>query len=237
MKTYPSLVATTLSTVGTAATALGLALSSVSASALVIGDSNPHSFWWSFTGGAHTLMGDGSLQVTGFNSSSLTVLVELHNKTVTTDTAGKDARLVAFGFGIDPNATSVTFNDLPDGGMLNASLSSIPSLASIEVCAFGGPNCSGGGNGGIFGDGTATSFHRDVFSLILAGTWGSSVTIDPVGFKYQTPGGSYEFTTRNWATNTTGQLLPNEIPEPSSTALVLLGLALAGANFNSRRKI
>ncbi len=56
----------------------------------------------------------------------------------------------------------------------------IPSLAKIEVCAFGGNNCAGGGNGGIYGAGGS-----DTFSILLGGTWGTSVDIAPIGFKYQ----------------------------------------------------
>ena len=107
------------------------------------------------------------MAVTLFNTSALTT-----------------QRLTAWGFGIDPNATSVSFGDAQgaDGGMVNASLSAIPSLSLIEVCAFGGVNCPGGANGGILGGA------NDSFSLTLTGTWGASVGLDPIGVKYQTAG-------------------------------------------------
>src|SRR5687768_6335917 len=152
--------------------------------AVLVTDSTPYNFSWSYiSSGAGTLSGNGTLTVSGFNSSSLTVGVTLNNQS-----SPASDRLTSFGFGIDPNATGVSFSDVADGGLINSSLSQIPSLASIEVCAYGGPNCSGGGNGGILGGGS------DSFSLILAGTWGSSVNIDPIGFKYQTGAGAYEFT-------------------------------------------
>ncbi len=79
-------------------------------------------------------------------------------------------------------------------------------------------NCSGGGNGGILGGGS------DAFTVGLLGTWGSSVEIDPIGFKYQTGSGSFEFTTGNGGS----------VPEPGALALFLLGLV--GMTVWPRRK-
>jgi len=198
--------------------AIALASASFAASAITIssGVNNPYNFTWAFNSGAGSLSGSGSLTLSGFNSSALTVNVSLSNSS-----ALASNRLTSFGFGIDPNATGVTFVDANDGGLIDASMSSIPSLASVEVCAFGGPNCSGGANGGING-GAA-----DSFALVLKGIWGSSVNIEPIGFKYQTGIGSFEFTTTSSSGN---------VPEPGTGTMALLGLALLGAGFGMRRK-
>jgi hypothetical protein len=178
--------------------------------AVLITDSTPYAFSWSYdSSGAGTLSGNGTLTVSGFNSSSLTVGVSLTNSSSPTSD-----RLTSFGFGIDPNATGVSFTDSADGGLINVSLAQIPSLASIEVCAFGGPNCSGGGNGGIWGGSS------DSFGVILAGTWGGSVNIDPIGFKYQTGAGSYEFTVPPPPTTS--------VPEPGTLGLLAFGAGLMG---------
>jgi hypothetical protein len=57
----------------------------------------------------------------------------------------------------------------------------------------------------------------------LAGTWGTSVTIDPIGFKYQTGTGSYEFTTTTSSTGSTSS--SGNVPEPGTLGLLGLGYA------------
>jgi hypothetical protein len=116
--------------------------------------------------------------------------------------------------------TSVTFIDPGDStGMINASLSSIQNLPDIEVCAFGGPNCSGGGSGGILPGAS------DTFAVALAkgSIWASTsaVSVSPLGFKYQTGIGSFEFS-GSGASLITGR---SDVPEPGSMALIGLGLA------------
>ena len=174
-----------------------LAAFSVPSHAVVISDSTLQNFSWSFatpTNPSRNLTGFGTLTVSGFNSNSLTLAFTLNNTAPTLGQGGD--RLTAFGFGINPNATGISFFDPQgaDGGMVGAALDNIPSLATIEVCAFGGNNCPGGSNDGIFAGSS------DAFSIILTGTWGSSVDVAPIGFKYQTGTGSYEFTTTTSST-------------------------------------
>jgi hypothetical protein len=209
---------------GLAMLTAALATFGASSHALLVSGSsgNPLNFSWSFSSAAGLLTGSGSMTLAGFNSSSLTVAVSLSNTS-----ALSSNRLTSFGFGIDPNATGASFIDSADGGLVNASMSSIPSLASIEVCAFGGPNCSGGGSGGILGGSS------DSFSISLSGTWGSSVNIDPIGFKYQTGAGSFEFTT---ASSSSSSSSSGNVPEPASSALAGLGLGLLGLGFYLRRR-
>jgi hypothetical protein len=206
--------------------ALGCALASGDASAFFVdsaGDSL--NFSWSYAGGGYNLTGAGTMTATALSAGSLTLQVLLTNNT--TAASGIDARVTAFGLGIDPDASGVTFSDANDGGMIDASLDSIPSLKTIEVCAFGGPNCSGGGNGGIFANGAS-----DLFSLTITGTFANGVTIDPLGYKYQTDVGSFEFSCST--TSTTGQCRGGRtVPEPGS--LALLG-AIAAAYVTTRRR-
>jgi hypothetical protein len=208
--------------------ALGLALASSPASAFFIDNAGDSlNFSWSYAGGGYNVTGAGTMTATALSSGSLTLQISLTNTTVAPN--ANDARLTAFGLGIDPDATGVTFSDASDGGMINASLDNIPSLKTIEVCAFGGPNCSGGGNGGIFANGAS-----DTFSLTITGAFANGATIDPLGYKYQTDDASpYEFSCST--TSTTGQCGGGRtVPEPGS--LALLGVtAVACATIRRRR--
>ena len=169
------------------------------------------------------LTGSGTMAIAGFNTSQLTLTITLNN---TSDIGGQGGeRLTSFGFGIDPNATSVSFSDTADSGLIGAGWASgaLPAnVQGVEVCAIGGQNCSGGGNGGIFAN---TS---DTFQIMLGGNWGSSVNIDPIGFKYQTGYGSFEFPSGGGG--------GGSLPEPSSIALIGLGLAALGIAVYQRRR-
>lgn len=183
------------------------------------GTNDPLNFDWSYDTGTSLLTGSGSMTVSGFNTSLLSVLVTLNNTSSIGGQGGE--RLTSFGFGIDPNATSVGFVDPFDStGMINAVLGqNFPGIQGIDVCAIGGKTCAGGSNGGVF---AGTS---DTFLVLLGGNWGSSVNIDPIGLKYQTGYGSFEFTTGT-----------HSVPEPASASLVGLGFGMLALGVARRRK-
>ena len=209
---------------GCVAIVLGVFLSG-SAGALIINTlNNPTAFTISSNvGGGSVLTATGSVTVTsGFNSSALVLHVILNNASTLNGvpyTLADNVRLTGWGFGVDPNATGVAFSDVADGGLIDATLDSLPSLSGIEVCAWGGNNCSGGANGGI------QAGSLDTFDLILAGFWGTSVNFDPLGVKFQTGSGSFEFACTGSCTG--GGVPPAEVllvPEPQTLALIGLGL-------------
>lgn len=215
---------------GLAAVTAALATFGASSHAVLISSStnNPYSFSWSYNTGSSLLTGTGLLTLSGFNSSVLSVNVTLNNTSLIGGQGGE--RLVGFAFGIDPNATSIGFSDANDGGLWNATWASgalASNVPGVEICAYGGVNCSGGSNGGIY---AGTS---DNFTILLGGTWGSSINIDPIGLRYQTGYGSYTFAAGSSSSSggTSGQ-----IPEPASSALAGLGLGLLGLGFYRRRK-
>lgn len=212
--------------------ALALALAGP-VQAYVITQGSSVNFSWSAAGGGFDLAGNGSItaaglsQPSGGDPGSLRLNVMLTNTTANAGTDGKDARLTAWGFGIDPDATQVTFSDSADStGMVGADLSDLPSLKLIEVCAFGGNNCNGGADGGIYGGGRS-----DYFTLLIEGPFGSTVNLNPFGFKYQTSNGSFEFACDTSAA--AGQLQcdtsrpPTSVSEPGMLAL-FAAVAMAG---------
>ncbi len=179
---------------------------------------SPLNFSWSFASGTDLFTGSGSMTLSGFNSSALTVAVSLNN---TSDPALKP--LTSFGFGIDPDATVVAFTDVDDGGMVGADLDNLPGLAMIEVCAFGGANCAGGGSGGLLGGAS------DLFTIVLGGTWGDSVEIDPIGLRYKSA---------NFEISPVGPRIsaPTAVPEPGTSALAMAGLGLIALGLAKPRK-
>lgn len=213
-----------------AAVTAALATFGASSHAVLVGagGTNPLNFSWNFNTGTSILDGVGTMTISGFNSSTLSVTISLTNNASIGGQGGE--RLTSFGFGIDPNATSVGFSDASDGGMTSAVLGqNFPGIQGIDICAIGGSTCAGGGNGGIF---AGTS---DTFTILLGGNWGSSVNIDPIGIKYQTGYGSFEFTTSSSSSSSSGGT-SGQIPEPASSALAGLGLGLLGLGFYRRRK-
>lgn len=207
------------SLIGSALAAAVLAFSSSAGAAIISSSDNTYDFSWNYFTGSHNLTGSGTLVVTGFNSSELSIAVTLTN-TAPVGGRGGD-RLTAFGFGIGPNATSLAFQDNADGGFTSGGLIRNGALSSnvpgVEICAWGGPNCSGGGNGGIYAG------FSDTFSFLLGGSWGDSVNIDPIGLRYQTGNGSFTFSAGNG------------VPVPEPGALTLLGLGLLGLAAVRRR--
>jgi len=117
--------------------------------------------------------------------------------------------------------------------MVGAALGSIPSQSAIEVCAFG-KNCSSGANFGVLANGS------DSFELDMTGAFTgiSSITLDLLGVKWQTNNGSFEFSCADCGSSSGGSESSSggtPVPEPRSSALVLLGLGLLGATFGWRR--
>lgn len=196
------------------------------------GSNNPLSFSWSYNTGLSVLSGSGVMTVTGFNSSMLTASV-----TLTNTSSLSSNKLIAFGFGIDPNATAVGFSDSDDGGMVGASVSQGTNLGSgiiVEVCVWAASSCQGDTSNGIAGAGGT-----DSFAINMAGTWGHSALIESLAFKYHTGSGPHAFTSTMTGPPTSGggsSGSSGSAPEPGTAALALLGFGLLRAGHALRRK-
>lgn len=207
--------------------------------------------------GGYNLISTGTVTVLLIDATHLNLSVTLNNVSTNDDGSAISAanannvRLAVWGFAITPDVTAVSFVDVADNGMIGAALGNIPSQKAIEVCAFG-HSCSSGANLGILANAS------DTFELDMLGTFGvgSSISLDLLGVKWQTDQGSFEFScsdcgvststsstssstsgsTSSTTSSTGGTGTSGQVPEPSSSALALLGLAMLGATFLKRRR-
>ena len=180
-------------------------------------------------GGGILLTATGSVTITaGLGTDALDLQVILNNDSTLNGqpyTPTDGVTLIGWGFGVDPDMTDVTFTNGSGSGMIDATPNeSLPGLTGIEVCAWGGNGCSGNLPGGILaGD-------SQMFSLVLAGTWGSSVTFDPIGARFRMGENFFSL-------QCTGECLaPAAVPEPETVALVAIALLMMGWTVARKRR-
>jgi len=201
------------------------------ASAVVINTMNtPVAFTISEdVGGGIVLTATGSVTITaGLGTDALDLQVILNNDSTLNGqpyTPTDGVTLIGWGFGVDPDMTDVTFTNGSGSGMIDATPNeSLPGLTGIEVCAWGGNGCSGNLPGGILAGNSQT------FSLVLAGTWGSSVTFDPIGARFRMGENFFSL-------QCTGECLaPAAVPEPETVALVAIALLMMGWTVARKRR-
>src|SRR3990172_4066426 len=97
-----------------------------------------------------------------------------------TTSAGIQARLTSFGFGLTPDFSS--YSTAVNGQVYSWGFSNFPGFQTVDVCGFAGQNCAGGSNQGL-GEGQST-VSGDIMSIHFTGGFGSGVIFSPIPAKF-----------------------------------------------------
>lgn len=176
-----------------------------------VGDTGPLPF---------DLIGHSTWTISNFSSNGFDLSINMKNDTVVAPTYDpKDARITAFGFNINPDMTISNFQN-GNAFIDYAVNTTFPSFSTIDMCIFGGNNCAGGSNGGLYaGSSDLVSFRLD-FPESTVNV--SSFILNTFGAKWQTAWGSFE--PEGCVGNNCTPPTPS--PEPESVFLIISGLGL-----------
>jgi hypothetical protein len=165
---------------------------------------------------------------TFLSGNQVAFILDVTNTTSNSGTGSySDARLTSLGWDTSPVATAVADSTSVFASVTNQSITS----DHVDVCFFSGPNCSGGGNGGLeaanlaglHGDPSTTG---DFLVILTFGAIVPPLDFDKFFGKFQTSAGSVEgFSTT---------VPPNPVPEPAT--LALFGAGLIGLVVLRRRR-
>jgi hypothetical protein len=190
-----------------------------SATTIFVDGNTSFSVNWLLTSTNPDLAGSALFTISNWTDQAFKLTVSnIANSTATTPNI--NARLVSFGFGLSPDATS--FTSIVNGATFAFGFSNFPAFQTVDVCAFAGNNCAGGGNGGLSPGQTSS----DILSMLISGNFADGVTFSPVAVKFQTAVGSFEFD---------GGTPNTPVPEPAS--LLLFGSGLVAVGYKARRML
>jgi hypothetical protein len=204
-----------------------MAPAAASAGSITLNGNGAFTVQWLETSTTPDVSGTANFVVTDFTASGFDLAItQVSNTTPTTPDI--NARLVSFGFGLSPDATSFT-NEV-NGAIFSWGFSNFPGFGTVEVCGFSGSNCAGGGGVGL--DQGQSTLLNDVMSIHVNGDFTNGVTFAPIAAKFQTNSRSFELDDDLCIAGAVCSTSP--VPEPASMVLLGTGLLVGATRF--RRK-
>jgi hypothetical protein len=206
------------------ATTAALALAPSAHAVLIDDPSDDFSYIYSHTGGVGTnvISAAATFNVTSVSASTIQILVSVTNTSVLTTFA--NAGLTSIGLATSPRVTGITIS----GGLVfdGANTDDVPSLTTINLCAFADNNCNGGAQNLLLAAGAS-----DTFLLTLTGNFAGGLLVNASGVKWQTSDGSYE----EYGCERAGPCVTpvKVVPEPAT--LLLFGAGALGLAYRRRR--
>jgi hypothetical protein len=196
------------------------ALGASSAHALLISSTaDDFDVSWSALAGTNLLAAHATFDVTSFSSTQIVFSVTISNDSVLTTFV--NAGLASFGLQTAPKASSASIAGA--SVFQSATIDNIPSLNFINMCVWAGNNCNGGPQGQLLAVGQSDSFTLTLNST--TGGFANGLDVIDSGVKFQTSGGSFEFTgSECLVERECAHEPPPQLPEPGTLALVGLGL-------------
>jgi hypothetical protein len=144
------------------------------------------------------------------------------------------ARLTAFGFNVDPNFTTASVS----GAFTEWRFGNVPGgLPNAEFCATAGNTCSGGTGGGILVGDTGSGLLTLSFAVAPTG----GLDLSDFYVRYQSLGADREGSGVGVGTpcvtggDCGGGGGGNEVPEPATWAMMIMGFGGVGAMMRRRR--
>jgi hypothetical protein len=147
-------------------------------------------------------------QVPNGGSDTLVLDVDIENTTDLSDFPGSNAAILAFAFGITPDADLTAFQNVvgPFSSADNTGPGvNFPAYNIVDVCVWSANNCSGGNvNQGL----QAGQSDDDILLTLMADDFRTFV-LGPIAIKWQTAFGSFQIAG-----------YPDELPDPPSPPAV-----------------
>lgn len=202
-------------------------VNTASAGSILVTSNTSFTVFWLNTSPDPDVSAKATFTITNWSDAGFDLKIDQIQNT--TPVSALNARLTLFGFGLTPNGT--LSNDV-DGAVFQWDEDQIPDFTDVEICAFAGQNCAGGGNGGL----AAGETMAGAMTAHISGNFGEGVTFAPIAAKIQTGVGSFEIdgcVVNCGSTRDSEEPLPT--PEPASLLLLGGGLTVIAARLRKRK--